>query len=318
MRLEERFIDPFTDFGFKKLFGSEPNKDLLLDFLNALLKGRKQISSLTYSKNEHFGKTPDYRKAVFDLYCEGPDGEKFIIELQKVKQQFFKDRSLYYSTFPIQEQAPEGREWNYELSEVYTIGIMDFALDESHSDQFRHEVMLIDTITKEIFYNKLTFIYLEMVKFVKNEVELSTHFDKWLYLLKNLNQFTKIPSILQERIFRKVFNIAEVSKLNEDEMRTYEASLKHKRDWKNALDTAREEAIKEGMKEGKRAGLKEGLKEGKREGKKEGLKEGLKEGIEQGRKAEKTGIARQMKKEGIPIQSIARITGLAISEIENL
>ncbi len=125
MIIKERYIDPFTDFGFKRLFGSEPNKDLLIDFLNQLLKGKKHIQNLIYSKNEHLGKTDEYRKAIFDLYCENENGKKFIIELQKVKQQYFKDRSIYYATFPIQEQAPEGKNWNYQLKEVYTVGIMD-------------------------------------------------------------------------------------------------------------------------------------------------------------------------------------------------
>jgi predicted transposase/invertase (TIGR01784 family) len=238
MKIKERYIDPFTDFGFKKLFGSEPNKDLLIDFLNELLKGQKLIKDLTYAKNEHLGKTSEYRKAIFDLYCENENGEKFIIELQKVKQQYFKDRSIYYATFPIQEQAPEGEYWNYQLKEVYTIGIMDFSFNDTHPEQFQHEVKLIEIKTKEVFYDKLTFIYLEMSKFNKEEQVLETHFDKWLYLLKNLNKFREIPVVLQERIFRKVFEIAEVANLNEEEMRTYEASLKDKRDWKNALDTA--------------------------------------------------------------------------------
>jgi predicted transposase/invertase (TIGR01784 family) len=286
MEIKERFIDPFTDFGFKKLFGSEPNKDLLIDFLNELLRGRKQIKSLHYSKNEHLGKTSEFRKAVFDLYCENENGEKFIIELQKVKQLYFKDRSIYYSTFPIQEQAPEGEYWDYRLKEVYTIGIMDFRFNDGHPDQFQHEVKLIETKTREVFYDKLTFIYLEMPKFVKSEVELVTHFDKWLFLLKNLNKFSQIPSILQERIFRKVFDIAEVSNLNEEEMRTYEASLKDKRDWKNAMDTAMAEAREEGM--------------------------------EKGRKAEKEEMAKQMKKENFAIDIISRLTGLSIEEINRL
>lgn len=286
MEIKGRYIDPFTDFGFKKLFGSEPNKDLLIDFLNELLKGQKNIRDLTYSKNEHLGKTPEYRKAIFDLYCENENGEKFIIELQKVRQQYFKDRSLYYSTFPIQEQGPEGENWNYQLKEVYTIGIMDFAFDETHRDQFRHEVKLIETTTKEVFYDKLTFIYLEMTKFVKNESELVSHFDKWLYLLKNLNQFREIPSVLQERIFRKVFDIAEVSNLNEEEMKTYEASLKDKRDWKNAIDTAMEEGVKLGeQKERKRKSIE---------------------------------IAKNLKQAGVDFEIIAKSTGLSTSEIEEL
>lgn len=126
----------------------------------------------------------------------------------------------------MQEQAFQGEYWDYQLKEIYTIGIMDFAFDDSHDGRFLHEVKPMETKTKEVFYDKLTFSYLEMPKFKKSETELITHFDKWLYLLKNLNKFAEIPSVLQERIFRKVFKIAEVSNLNEKDMKTYEASLK--------------------------------------------------------------------------------------------
>jgi predicted transposase/invertase (TIGR01784 family) len=306
MEIKERFIDPFTDFGFKKLFGSEPNKDLLIDFLNELLKGRKLIKNLTYSKNEHLGKTPEARKAVFDLYCENENGEKFIIELQKVNQQFFKDRSIYYSTFPIQEQAIGGDYWNYQLKEIYTVGIMDFAFDDNHPEQFQHEVMLIETKTKEVFYDKLIFIYLEMPKFVKDEAELVTRFDKWLYLLKNLNKFREIPSILQERLFKKLFAIAELSNLNETEMNAYEASLKDKRDWRNAMEYAMTKARKEGIEEGIGKGIEKGIKKG------------IEKGIEKGRKAEKEEMAKQMKNENFAIDIISRLTGLSIEEINRL
>lgn len=293
MKIKERFIDPFTDFGFKKLFGSDPSRDLLIDFLNELLDDHKQIKSLTYSRNEHFGKTSENRKAVFDLYCENENGEKFIIELQKAKQQYFKDRSIYYATFPIQEQALKGDNWNYQLNEIYTISIMDFAFDDSNPHQYQHEVKLVETSTKEIFYDKLTFIYLEMSKFVKSETELVTHFDKWLYLLKNLNQFQEIPSVLQERIFRKVFEVAEVSNLNEEEMKIYEASLKDKRDWKNVIDTAKEEGIKLGeLNERKRKDL---------------------EIAERNKK-----IAGNLKKAGVEANIIAEATGLSLKDIEKL
>jgi len=103
------YLNPFTDFGFKKLFGEEYNKDLLIDFLNQLLKKEQgRIKTLTYLKNEHLGRSEADRRAVFDLYCENEQGEKFIVEIQKAKQKFFKDRTLFYSTFPIAEQAKAG------------------------------------------------------------------------------------------------------------------------------------------------------------------------------------------------------------------
>jgi len=281
MELKERYIDPFTDFGFKKLFGEEPNKELLVDFLNQLLKGRKQITQLTYVKNERLGKTDAYRRAVFDLYCEGDNGEKFIIELQKVKQQFFKDRSLYYTTFPIQEEGNKGA-WNYRLPEVFTVAVMDFAFDDSHPGQYRHEVKLVETQTGAVFYDKLTLIYLEMPKFRKEPEALETHFDKWMYLLKNLNRFTDIPPVLQERIFRRAFQIAEVANLNPQDMERYELSLKDKRDWESAIETA--------VEEGREKGIQEGVKE----------------------------VARNLKRTGVDMGLIVQATGLTQEEIEKL
>lgn len=247
---QEKFINPFTDYGFKKLFGEEPNKDLLLDFLNELLKVEQgKIVSINFIKSEQLGDTSIDRKAIFDLYCENERGEKFIVELQKTKQKFFKDRTVYYSTFPIREQAKLAN-WDFELKAVYTIAILDFVFDEDvdEPEKFRYDVKLQDIDTNKIFYNKLTFIYLEMPKFNKNVDELETRFDKWLYIIKNLSQLEKIPETLRESIFEKLFKTAEIAKFTPTQVRSYENSLKYYRDLKNSLDTAKKEGMLEGMK----------------------------------------------------------------------
>ncbi|MGV3541532.1 MAG: Rpn family recombination-promoting nuclease/putative transposase, partial [Rufibacter sp.] len=211
---EEKYINPFTDYGFKKLFGEEPNKELLLDFLNELLKEEQgEIKHLTYLKNENLGTSEIDRKAIFDLYCENERGEKFIVELQKTKQNFFKDRTVYYSTFPIREQAKRTG-WNYELKAVYTVAILDFVFDEDKAEphKYRYDVKLTDQETKEVFYDKLTFIYLEMPKFNKTLEELETRFDKWLYIIRNLHRLDRIPDKLRERVFEKLFAAAEIAR----------------------------------------------------------------------------------------------------------
>ena len=242
--MREKYINPFTDFGFKKLFGEEANKDLLIDFLNELLKDAGGITDLTFIKSEQLGATEADRKAIFDLYCQNSKGEKFIVELQKAKQKFFKDRSIYYSTFAIQEQALKG-DWDYKLNAVYTISIMDFEFDDdvSHKNKLRHDVQLLEIETKALFYDKLKFIYLEMPKFNKNIDELETHYDKWLYVLKNLPKLDRIPEKLREGLFLKLFEIAEISKYDEGEQRAYQDSVKYYRDLKNVMDTAVEEAL---------------------------------------------------------------------------
>ncbi len=239
----EKYINPFTDYGFKKLFGEELNKDLLLDFLNELLKEEQgHIKDLTYLKTEQLGTAEIDRKAIFDLYCENERGEKFIVELQKTKQNFFKDRTVYYSTFPIREQAKRA-DWDYELKAIYTIAILDFVFDADKAEpsKFRYDVKLTDIDTQKVFYDKLTFIYLEMPKFNKSVDELESRFEKWLYVIKNLNKLDRVPDKLREQIFDKLFETAEIAKFTQDQIRSYEDSLKYYRDLKNSLETAKEE-----------------------------------------------------------------------------
>jgi len=243
------YLNPFTDFGFKKLFGEEYNKDLLIDFLNQLLKKEQgRIKTLTYLKNEHLGRSEADRRAVYDLYCENERGDRFIVEIQKSKQKFFKDRALYYSTFPIAEQGKAG-DWDFELKAVYTVAILDFVFDEDRNDKekYRYDVKLTDIETYKVFYDKLTFIYLEMPKFEKTLDELETRFDKWLYVLKNLERLHDIPEKLKDRIFRKLFAAAEIAKFTPEEARAYEDSLKVYRDLKNSIETAREEGHEAAM-----------------------------------------------------------------------
>ncbi len=280
----ERYINPFTDYGFKRLFGEEPNKDLLLDFLNELLKEQEgKITDLSYLPNEKLPISVGDRRAIFDIYCTNEKGEQFIVEMQKAEQKFFKDRTIFYSTFPIQEQArSKDRFWDFELKAVYTIGILDFVFEESDPNKYRHDVKLTEQETKKVFYDKLNYIYLEMPKFNKTEKELKTRFDKWMFVLKNLPKLDRIPVELKEKIFLKLFETAEIAKLDPDEYKQYEASVNAYRDILNIKRTAFEK------------------------------------GIEKGKIEEKTEVAKQMITENEPIEKIMKYTGLTAEEINKL
>lgn len=234
------------------------NKDLLISFLNALLQGREVVLDVNYLNTEHLGTQEYDRRAVFDVYCKNDKGEVFLVEMQKGEQQFFKDRSIYYSTFAIREQAPRG-EWNYELKGVYTIGILNFCFDKEREGNYYHEVKLMDTATKEVFYDKLVFIYLEMPKFTKQENELESLFDKWLYVIRNLAALMERPRVLQEKVFAHLFEAAEIAKFSRVERYEYEESLKAYRDWFSVMATAE----LRGEERGKEKGLKEGLEKGR-------------------------------------------------------
>ena len=201
--MKAKYINPFTDFGFKKIFGEEASKPLLLDFLNALLPEIDRIAKLSFKNNEQLGQTEFDRKAIYDIYCENEHGEKFIVELQKVKQNYFKERTIYYSTFPIQEQAEKG-EWNYNLKAVYCIGILDFTFDDYENKPEKSEVIhsiKLKNQNGKTFYDKLTYIYLEMPNFKKTESNLKSRIDQWLYFIKYLEDFQTIPAIFNDEVF---------------------------------------------------------------------------------------------------------------------
>jgi predicted transposase/invertase (TIGR01784 family) len=296
-----KYIDPLVDFAFKKIFGSEPNKDLLIAFLNEVFRGRKQIVDLIYNKNEHPGDLKDEGAAIFDLLCTGINGEKFLIEVQRGRQGNFKERALFYTSRLISDQAPKGRrsEWAYNLTEVYLVALLeDFTLQIASDTNYLHDICLCNRETGEIFYDKLGYTYVELSKFVKEGADLVTDLDKWLYVLKNMSRMDKIPVYLRKPIFEKLFNIAEYSNMTKEEKTMYDSSLKYKWDNKNVLDYAKEEA--------------------KQEGRQEGIREGIQEGIQEGEYKKALGIAREMKKDGLPITQISKFTGLSVKEIEEL
>ena len=255
--LQERYVNFYTDFAFKKLFGTEINKDLLISFLNSLFDGREVIEDLQYLNVEHLGHAVADRKAVFDVYCENNKGEKFLIEMQKAEQSYFVDRSIYYSTFPIQEQAPKGK-WNFELKRVYTIGILNF-VDEKDPNYMHHEVKLMDVNKKEVFFDKLTYIYLEMPKFRKGEDELVTVLDKWLYAMKNLESLLERPKVLQDAVFKKFFEQAEIANFTPEERYDYRESQKDFWDINNVIETAERKRSLKIAKEMKHDGMTSGV-----------------------------------------------------------
>ena len=281
----DRYVNPYTDFGFKMLFGSEINKELLISFVNSLLGGREVICDLKYLNTEHLGTSERDRRAVFDVYCENDRGEKILVEMQRGEQQFFKDRSIYYSTFPIREQGLKG-EWDYELKAVYVIGILNFKFSDEETENCHHEVKLVDLNTNKVFYDKLTFIYLEMPKFNKPETELKTMFDKWMFVIRNLSRLMDRPLALQERVFTRLFESAEIAGFTKEQYEEYEDSLKAYRDWLNTINTAVMKSRAEGRAEGK---------------------------LE-----EKIDIARKLKNSGISFDVISVSTGLSEEEISSL
>ena len=305
-----------TDFGFKRIFGTDPNKELLVNFLNSLFDGEEVIKDVKYLNSENVGDVYTERKAIFDVYCENEQGEKFIVEMQNAYQTYFKDRSLFYSTFPIREQAPKGSDWNFCLKKVYVVALLNYKMSDEAFDSTDtiHTIALMDTKTNKVFNAKLMFKYVEVGRFDKTDEELTSLSDKWMYVLKNLSRLDNRPSSLREKIFTKLFDAAAIARFSPNELREYEDSLKAYRDIKNSLDTAKEEGRAEGREEGRVEGREEGRKEGRAEGREEGRAEGSEEGRAEGIAM----VAKMMYAKGIDVDVIASMTGMAIDKIKAL
>ena len=289
--IEDRYISLLTDFGFKRIFGTKPNKDLLINFLNSLFDGLQVIKDVKYLNSEHVGDVFAERKPIFDVYCENEHGEKFIVEMQN-------------AYLPIREQAPKGAEWNFQLEHVYTVALLNFDLEEEAFDKndINHDVGLLDKKTLKVFNDKLSFKYVEIAKFNKTEEELDTLYDKWLYVLKNLSRLDERPSALKEKVFTKLFEEAEIAKFTPTELKEYEDSLKAYRDVKNSIDTA----------------LEKGREEGMAKCMAEGMEKGMAEGLAKGMEKEKIATARRLLSMGLSEEQVSTATELPLEEIQKL
>lgn len=244
-RIKPTFIEPLSDFGFKKIFGTAINKDLLITFLNVVFQGRKIILDVKECNCERIGKNKEHGKVFFDLYCIGQDGEHIVIEVQRYNQRNFLNRILYYQSILISDQGQIGKQkkWNYQISEVFTIVLMDnFQLEIENKDKnYIHPLSYCSMESGRIYLEKSKIIFLELINFTKKESEIQGDLEKWLYALKYMSMMQKIPASLQTPIFKKLFKIAKYTNLNRKEQEMYDRELKRKRDAQLMKDTWFEE-----------------------------------------------------------------------------
>ncbi len=284
-----KFINPFTDIGFKKIFGQEVSKDLLIDFLNNLLKGERVINDVRFLDKEQLGFYDDDRSLIYDVLCETPSGERIIVEMQNRSQPYYKRRSIYYAAQAVVRQGERGKGWHYDVKAVYCISFMNFQQNDI-SERFRVDVTLMDMETKQSFSELLRLVYLQLPLFTKDYTECENDFERWICVLKDMDIMNRLPDAAKNSVFKKLAEIGELSSL------TYEERLKYDDALKRYRDTI---AVMEGQKQ-------------------EGFREGMEKGIEKGIEKGKAEIARNLKNDGIPLDVIARNTGLSIEEIEKL
>ena len=312
-----RFINPFTDMGFKRIFGQEVSKNLLIDFLNDLLEGEKRIVNITFLDKEQPGITVDDRSCIYDIYCENENGEKFIVEMQNRGHQNFKERAIYYLSKSISNQGEKGGKWLFDLKAVYGVFFMNFHL-ESRQTRFRTDVSLCDLRTNEPFSDKMRFIFLDLPAFTKDEESCETDFERWIYILKNMEILQRMPFKARKSVLEELERLSELAAFSKEDRERYDESVKIYRDNLATEQWALEMGEKKGLEKGIQIGREKGIQIGRNEGIQIGREEGIQIGQEKGTQTERLKNARGMKTAGIAPELIARITGLSMEEIQKL
>jgi predicted transposase/invertase (TIGR01784 family) len=245
------FLNPLTDFGFKKVF---LDKKLLIAFLNDVMA--LSIVDINYLPAEQLGDVKKERRAIFDLYCITENKEHFIVEMQKGRQRYFSDRALFYVSYPIRSQAPRGEEWNYKLNPVYLLSILDLILfdDKESENDVIDKVYLMRERAKTRFSEKLNFVFIELPKFSKKLDELETNTDRWLYCLKHLSEMETRPPQITGEAFERLFELAKIEKLTSKEMKAYKESILAYSDVRDIVEYARDENLAKGRAEGRAEG----------------------------------------------------------------
>ena len=279
-----KFINPFTDFGFHRIFGHEVHKELLIDFLNELLKDERHIVDITFLNPIQQPETIEDRGVIFDIHCRDDKGGLFVVEMQNGAQPYYYDRGIYYLSRAISNQGEKGKDWKFSLCPVYGIFLLNYKM--GINSKFRTDVILADRDTGRVFSDKIRQVYLELPWFTKEPDDCETDFERWLYLLKHMDTLERMPFKARKAVFDKLLEVADVANLSKDERILYDEALKRYRDYKNTIDYAEEKGVEKGIKIGKTE--------------------------------EQRLIAANFKKRGVNTEMIAQCTGLSIEEIDNL
>ena len=308
-----KFINPFTDVGFKRIFGQEINKDLLIDFLNALLEGERQVKDIQFLDKELLPVYEKDRGLIYDVYCTDEKGEQFIVEMQNKEHVNFRERTLYYLSQAISRQGEKGAEWQFNLKAVYGVFFLNFSLtDLPH--KLRTDIVLADRDTHELFTDKMRYIFIELPSFTKEEDECENDFERWIYVLKNMEKLQRLPFKARKAVFEKLEQIVDIAAMSKEDRMKYDESIKVYRDQLVTMEYERQKGKAEGFAEGKAEGEATGFAKGKAEG----IAEGFAKGIAEGEAKLRLKNARGMKAAGIAPDLIAQITGLPLETVERL
>ena len=284
-----QFIDPRVDFAFKKIFGNENAKDILIDFLNSILglSGVYQIKEVVILDPYQAPKIKYTKKSYVDVRCTDERNIQYIVEMQVEYVKGMEKRIIYNASKRYSNQIEKGEDYP-KLNQVISINILDFDMFE-----FPHYLSIHTTneiITGNCYLDEIKYYFIELNKFIKKIEELTTNLEKWVYFIKEASNLNTIPKELENNVFKHAFEIARVSNMTKEEWEAYDMESMLIQDERGMIEAALEK------------GEKLGVEKGKIEGEKLGIKK----------------TAKNMKDKGLDINLICELTGLSIEDINKL
>ena len=300
------FVNPFTDIGFKIIFGQPASKPLLITLLNELLAGEHHIEDLTFLDKEDHSENRNDAGIIYDLYCQTDSGEYIIVEMQNRWHSNFLDRTLYYVSRAISRQieqpitekikVPEGASGmlceeqvlygkRYRLSTVYGIFLMNFK-EQRLESKFRTDTVIADRENGRVVNPHFRQIYLQFPYFTKELSDCNTLYDKLIYALKNMSQWNRMPDALKEQVFQHLDRLAAVANLSEADRIAYDKAV----DSFSVSQIVLEDSWNDGHAKG----------------------------VMEGERKKQFEIARNLKRIGIKSENIIATTGLSREEVDSL
>lgn len=275
-----RFLDVKTDIAFKKVFGSEQHKDILIGFLNAVLDlhDDKRIVEVTLKNPWQPPDLSILKETILDIKVVDNRGVSFIVEMQVEKKYSFQKRAQYYTAKAYTSQIDKGEDYP-KLGQVIFIGILDFSFFEGEDCLTRH--LILNQATQRQELKDIEFNFIELAKFDKTEEQLEGVFDKWIYFIKNAGNLTIIPQSAEAiPELSNAYTQASVFSWTKDELEVYEY-------WRMEETSDRYK-----------------------------IQEEYEKGIEKGKAEERLENARKMKQFGVAVEIIMQVTGLSLEEVE--
>lgn len=298
-----KFVDPKTDIAFKKIFGNEAHKSILIEFLNEMLELEYPIENVEILNSYQPPKFEGMKNTSLDVKAKDSSEREFIVEMQVAKEAWFSQRAIYYSSKAYSQQLSIGENY-HKLKPVIFLGILNF--DAFNSPDYFSRHLIVDKKTHKHDLKDLEWNFVELKKFKKTEQELETVADKWIYFIQQAIQLDHIPENVDTNALRLAYEIAEQHQWTAEELAIYDAQEMEIHRQQNVLETAKMEALEYGLQKGIEQGLQKGIEQG--------LSQGVLQGVLQG----KLEIAKKMLQQGLTVDTIANLTDLNPDEITNL